>query len=115
MNDLNEITAIFEAIGSPVRLGILFVLHGSDYIRRGGKGSLTFSELKDIMNIPNDAVLNYHLKRLIEAGLVVKLPSQENPSGRFTAVYKVTEKWIKFLQETELAKYLNGFIREKLG
>lgn len=114
MDKLDEIARIFETIGSPARLGILFVLYGSEYLHRQNKHSLTFSELKKVMQIPNDAVLDYHLKKLIDAELVVKEPSQQNASARFTAVYKVTEKWVNFLRETGLAQYLNEFIKEKL-
>lgn len=49
----------------------------SDCLRRENKSSLTFSELKVITQIPNDAVLDYHLKKLIDAGLIVKMPSQK--------------------------------------
>jgi predicted ArsR family transcriptional regulator len=115
MNEsLNEIAKVFETIGSPVRLGILLVLYSSYYLHQN-KHSLTFSELKEIMQISNDAVLEYHLKKLIEAGLITKEASQQTPSGRFIAIYNVTEKWVNFLKESGLAEYLNEFIKEKLG
>lgn len=113
MNKINELTRIYKVISDPVRLGILLVLYGSRYIKKS-KHSLTFSELRTIMEIPYDAVLNNHLKKLIEAGLVVKRPSQKSPSSRIKTEYEVTDKWINFLQKTGLAEYLDAFIKEKL-
>jgi len=113
MSEFENFVEIFNIIGNPVRFGILLVLYGSEYLKRE-KGSLTFKELKRVMQIPNDAVLNYHLKKLIEAGLVRKIPVQETPTSRILPVYKITEKWTNFLKESGLEESLDEYIENIL-
>jgi len=110
MEKLKRIAEIFELIGNPIRLGILFVLYGSDLLR--DKGSMTFTELREVMRLPNDAILDYHLKKLIEAGLVTKKAVQKDPTSKITPVYKVTEKLVSFLEETGLAEPLKKYMED---
>jgi DNA-binding transcriptional ArsR family regulator len=100
--ELIEWASTFEALGNPTRLGILLVLYASDTARKDAN-CLTFSEIKEIMRIPSDSVLDYHLKCLVDTQLVKKTATSSSPSGRVYPLYRTTEKAVAFLQTTEKA------------
>ena len=105
---------IFDAIGNPLRLGILMILFGSGILHKGEKHSLGFTNLKRIMRIPNDATLNHHLDKLIKTGLVQKKPLQETLTSKIIPIYSVTDKTDKFFKEINLDETIEEFIKEKM-
>lgn len=103
---------LFEVIANPTRLGILLVLYGSEFLHH--THSLTFTQIQEIMEIPSAQSLEYHLKKLQEAGLVEKEPCKNpnDPTGRVYPVFHVTQKWRDFIRETDLVKPLLKYIEE---
>lgn len=63
--DLGRIAACLEALGQPVRLAVYRAL-----VRAGLEGR-SVGALQDAIGIPR-STLSFHLRRLIEAGLVVQ-------------------------------------------
>jgi len=110
---LNKWASLFEVIGNPTRLGILLVLYGSEFLTSDGVHSLTFGQVKDIMEIPSEQSLEYHLKRLTDAKLIDKEPYKD-PKGRVYPIYHVTQKWRDFIRETGLVKSLTNFVEDNL-
>jgi DNA-binding transcriptional ArsR family regulator len=107
--------SIFEVIANPTRLGILLVLYGSEFLSHSH--SLTFTQIKEIMEIPSAQSLEYHLNKLIGAGLVEKEAYQNpgNPTGRVYPIFRVTTKWRDFIRETGLIKTFVKYIEETIG
>jgi DNA-binding HxlR family transcriptional regulator len=112
---LEELSGVFDAIGNPMRLGLLIVLYGSEILHKGKKHSLGFTDLKKIMEVPSDATLNYHLEKLMTAGLIIRKPFQESPTDRINTVYGVTDKTVRFLKEINLARAIEDIVEEKLS
>lgn len=63
--DLDRTAACLEALGQPVRLAVYRVL-----VRAGPEGR-SVGELQEAVDIPR-STLSFHLRRLIEVGLVVQ-------------------------------------------
>jgi DNA-binding HxlR family transcriptional regulator len=91
----DRLAHIYSAMGNPIRLGILFVLYGSDIVHTLGTHCLRFNQIKKITGITSDSVLAHHLDILIQAGLVEKKPFQDENNGIFP-VYQVAEKLEEF-------------------
>lgn len=112
---------IFSLLGSPERLSILLVLHGSLYVEHEHKGleesnelneCLSFSEIGIATNINSSTRLSHHLSRLLEGGLIDKIPFKDT-KGRVFALYGVTEKWIKFAEEMGVGNAMKKYLKSK--
>ena len=101
---------VFKAIGNRVRFKIILLIYADEIMDIGNP--ITFSALKHMLNIDNDSLLNHHITKLIEAGLIEKKSIHNNPKSRIITIYKPTEKWIRFLKETELKNSLDKTIKE---
>lgn len=109
---LEKWASIFVTIGNPVRLAILLILQGSKHLR-GGQ-SLTFTEIKSILEMPSDASLTYHLNKLLESGLIKKA-AHKDEKERVYPLYSISESWLDFTKEVGLAETFDEYIRAKLG
>lgn len=109
-NILQKWASIFVTIGNPVRLAILLILQGSKYLR--GEHCLTFTEIKNVLEMPSDASLTYHLNRLLDSGLIEKM-AHKDENERVYPLYSVSQKWLDFTDEVGLAETFNEYI-EKL-
>lgn len=110
-NILEKWASIFVTIGNPVRLAILLILQGSRYLR--GEHCLKFTEIQSILEMPSDASLTYHLGKLLDSGLIEKMPHKDE-NERVYPLYSVSQKWLDFAEEVGLAQTFNEYI-EKLG
>ena len=108
---LQKWASIFVTIGNPVRLAILLILQGSRHLRGGH--SLTFTEIKNVLEMPSETSLTYHLSKLLESGLIGK-EAHKDEKERVYPLYSVSQKWLDFTTEVGLAETFNEYI-EKLG
>ena len=106
---LEKWASIFVTIGNPVRLGILLILQGSKHLR--GDHSLTFTEIKSILEMPSDASLTYHLAKLLDSGLIEKR-AHKDENERVYPLYSVSPKWLDFTKEVGLAQTFNEYVEK---
>jgi DNA-binding transcriptional ArsR family regulator len=119
-NGVSEWTDVFSAIGNDERLSIMIVLSSSDYIKHSHKvptvtdseGCLPFSDIAKSTEINSATRLSYHLSKLIDAGLVSKIPAKD-ANERVFPLYKVTARWQKFAEEFGFHSKIKDFIKAK--
>jgi len=105
----------FKTAGNVVRLGILFMLCGSEILSEKLK-SLTFGQMREILGYPNTSRANsnlaYHLSALIDARFIEKEPLQiEKGSSGIEVIYHLSPKGRQFLGDFSVLQVM----KEKLG
>jgi len=119
--DFDKWAKVFSVLGSPERLSILLVLHGSLYLRHDHPGldpvggmdkCLSFSQIASAAEIESSARLSHHLSRLIETGVVDKIPFKDD-KDRVFALYGVTDLWKNFARESGIGKALRTYLEAK--
>ena len=105
----------FKVLGEPLRLGILFMLYGSEVLSDNQK-SLTLGQMRRILGFPNErrveSNLVYHLNSLLSAGFVEKEPRQvEKGTGRVEVIYHLSAKSRDFLKDFKIV----DVIEEKIA
>lgn len=115
LKNLDRWADSFKAIGNALRLGVLFMLYGSEVLS-GDTKSLTFGEMRHILGYPNTSRANnnlsYHLSALIEARLIEKEARQlKKGVGQIDTVYHLSTKGRQFLKDFRVV----DVIEEKLG
>jgi len=105
----------FKIVGHALRLGLLFMLYGSEVLS-GERQSLTFGQMKHILGFPNtnraNSNLSYHLSALIDASFIEKEPlQQEKGISEIEIIYHLSSKGRQFLKDFNVVQV----IEEKLG
>jgi DNA-binding transcriptional ArsR family regulator len=103
---LEKWARLLKTIGNPVRLAILLVLYAS------GEGSLTYTQLKEIMGLPSDSTLVHHLEILLKAKLIEKIAYKEGEIGRVYPKYQIGKLGKELLEQTQLAQALREFMNK---
>ncbi len=115
IDKLNKWAEDFKTAGNAVRLGILFMLCGSEILSKKLK-SLTFGQMREILGYPNTSRANsnlaYHLSTLIDAHFIEKEPLQiEKGSSEIEVIYHLSPKGRQFLEDFSVFQVM----KEKLG
>ena len=101
----------FKAIGNPIRLGIIVILYGSETL--SGQRCLSFTQIKNIVGIPSEVSLTYHLNQLRDVDLIRKEPYQ-NEEGRVYPIYHTTNKAKELLSDFGLTEHLHQYLEGRL-
>jgi DNA-binding transcriptional ArsR family regulator len=107
----------FKAIGNALRLGLLFMLYGSEVLS-GDRKSLTFGEMRQVLGYPNsnraNSNLSYHLSALIDASFVEKEPRQaEKGVSEVETIYHLSAKGRSFLEDFNVVQVIEEKLRKK--
>jgi len=105
---IDQMADILAAMGNSIRLGLLMILYGSEMIEEDTP-CLRFSQIKNISGIASDSVLNHHLGRLLDAGLIKKEPHQ-NESGQVYPLYSAAPKWNSLVESADLRSIIRDII-----
>ena len=109
---LKEWADAFEVLSHPIRLGILLILYGSEVLE-SLTPCLTYTQIKEIMEMPSESALAHHLKRLTDAKLVEKIAAK-NEANRVYPEYRIGERGEKLLVQTGLADALIDYMKGHL-
>jgi len=106
IQNLERYSATFDQIGHPLRLQILLILHGSKYTHSSDQKCLKLDEIREVLqlDVESDEKLIYHINKLIDAGLVEKIPKKNERDEWDFPYYKVTSKWIEFADAFNITK-----------
>jgi DNA-binding transcriptional ArsR family regulator len=102
--ELEKWASLLKTIGNPTRLAILLILYAS------GEGSLTFTQLKEIMGLHSDSTLVHHLEILLKAKLIEKIAYKEGEIGRVYPKYQISRLGKELLEQTQLAQALQEYM-----
>jgi DNA-binding transcriptional ArsR family regulator len=101
---LEKWASLLKTIGNPTRLAILLILYANE------EGSLTFTQLKEIMGLPSDSTLVHHLEILLKAKLIEKIACKEGEIGRVYPKYQISKLGKELLEQTQLAQALQEYM-----
>jgi len=96
----------------------MIVLHASEYLHHAHwnpatpAACLKFSDIKRAVGNPPDAELSYHLSKLVDNDLLMKIAYRDD-KNRVYPLYKVSKKWLDFARETGLEQSLKVLIKDK--
>jgi hypothetical protein len=107
----------FKAIGNALRLGLLFMLYGSEVLS-GDRKSLTFGQMRQVLGYPNTSRANsnllYHLSTLIDAGFIEKEPHQaEKGISEIETIYHLSAKGRNFLEDFNVVQVIEEKLHKK--
>ena len=105
----------FRAVGHPMRLSVLVMLYGSELLP--DHQSLSFPQIVAVLGLPKNKrvlnSLNYHIGRLIESGLVLRKPQQEEPGKTpVQTVYGISGKGREFIVDFNLADVIAAGLKK---
>jgi DNA-binding transcriptional ArsR family regulator len=108
----------FKTVGHALRLGLLFMLYGSEVLSDTRK-SLTFGQIRQILGFPNtnraNSNLSYHLSALIEAGFIEKEPIQaEKGISEIETIYHLSPKGRQFLTDFNVVQVIEEKLSKKV-
>jgi len=112
LQSLERYSATFDQIGHPLRLQILLVLHGSKYT--GDQKCLKLDAIREVLqlSVESDEKLIYHINKLIDAGLVEKIPKKNERNEWDFPYYRVTNKWIEFADAFNITKIVEKCLEQ---
>jgi len=97
-------------VGNPIRLMVMLSLYSSNYMRKSDH-SLRYSEIKELIGIPDDSGLNYHLRELEQANVISKEPIKDQ-KGEVYPIYHITQDGKKILEDLGLLKILDERLKK---
>ena len=106
---LNQWAQTYAAMGNPIRLGILFVLYGSNIA--DSTPCLRFNQIKEITGIASDSALTHHLSRLLDAGLITKEAFKDENEQVFP-IYSASPRWNKLVKQAGLHTIISDILSD---
>jgi DNA-binding HxlR family transcriptional regulator len=108
--DVDTLARRLALLGNPIRLMVLLSLYSSNYMRKS-EHSLRHSEIKELIGIPDESSLNYHLRELERANVISKEAIQDQ-KGEVYPLYHITPDGKKTLEEFGLLKILDERLKK---
>jgi hypothetical protein len=107
----------FKTVGNSLRLGLLFMLYGSEVLS-GHRKSLTFGQMRQVLGYPNtnraNSNLAYHLVALINARFIEKEPLQVKKGvGEIETIYHLSPKGQEFLKDFNVIEVIESKLSKR--
>jgi len=108
-HELEKWANTFDVLGNPIRLAIIVVVYGSDLLFEE-QHSLTFGQIKSVVEVPSKQAMASHLKKLVNSGLITK-HAKKDEKNRVYPLYTLTEKGKEFLTDFGLKDFIEKYIQ----
>ncbi len=100
--DSENLRKDLEIISEKTRYKILLTLFASEK-------SLSFSQLKELLPLTKESLLDYHLKHLKENNLIKNSKKEVHKRNEYHSFYSLNERSLNLLQKLGIAKIKHKF------